>query len=560
VVTTNNLISREFEMRVTALVAFAGFFLHAQQPVLAQTSRPAAPVVTAGANLKEITFDWDPVPGAYTYRLYEKKTAWAEFTPVGDRIPGSRTRAGVFVAAHLFDWNATRYAVAACNAAGCTRSAPVDPGPLMLDVIGYFKASNTELVTPAGFPDLFGVAMEMSSDGSTLVVHASGESSSASGVNGDQFNNDSERSGAVYVYRRDGRRWRQEAYLKDLVDAPTMVFGRYLAISGDGSWIAASGANETVDGAPRAGRVYLFHRGTDGTWTLQSILTRPQVQANRNFGVSLDMSEDGTLLKVGGAVSPLDEFTPPESELHFFERDGTSWQHSETMPTFFPHYFCNSRLSSDGLTLIAHCISVNGLGDPAQRMVTLKRIGGAWVRVHDLAMADNLGFQPVALDHHATRMALIEGRGRAANVVLHRWDGSAWVRELVLPPPATEAGEETAWGRTVQFSRNGRMVAISDSQSRIAGAGVMKPYARGTSSQGAVLVYQRAWERAPWRLRSVLKAPNPGNGDLFGGSVDMSGDGKYLAVGAASEDSNARGIDGDRNNNASGQSGAVYLY
>jgi hypothetical protein len=231
------------------------------------------------------------------------------------------------------------------------------------------------------------------------------------------------------------------------------------------------------------------------------------------------------------------------------------------MPAFFPGYECsNSRLSGDGLTLIAVCIAVNGLATPTFRMVTLKRTGGAWVQVHDLAMADNLGFQPVALDHHATRMALIEGRGRSANVVLHRWDGSAWVRELVLPPPATAAGEENSWGRTVKFSRNGRMVAISDPQSRIAGAGVMKPYARGTSPQGAVLVYQRAWDRAPWRLRSALKAPNPGDGDRFGGSVDMSGDGKYLAVGAASEDSNARGIDGNQENNASEQSGAVYLY
>jgi hypothetical protein len=559
--TTNNLISTELDMRVVALVAFAGTFLHAQQPVLAQTSRPAAPVVTAGANLKEITFDWDPVPGAYTYWLLAKNTAWAPFTTVGDRIPGSRTRAAVFVAAHLYDWDATRYAVEACNAAGCTRSATIDPRPFMLDSIGYFKASNTEPVTLPGGSDNFGIVLAMSSDGSTLVVNAQGESSSASGVNGDQSNNDSPFSGALYVFRRDGRQWRQEAYLKDLVNASQVTFGRAVAISGDGSWIAASGSRETVDGMAWAGRVYLFHRGTDGTWTRQSILTRPQVRQNHGFGVTLDISEDGTLLKVGGAVSPMDEFEAPDSEIHFFEREGTSWRHSETMPAFFPAYECsNSRLSGDGLTLIAVCVNVNGIGTPAFRMVTLKRTGGAWVQVHDLAMADNLGFQPVALDHHATRMALIEGRDRASNVVLHRWDGSAWVREIALPPPATQAQEATAWGRTVKFSRNGKMVAISDFQSRIAGAGVMKTYTRGTSPQGAVLFYEREWDRAPWRLRSVLKAPNPEHEDGFGVSVDMSGNGKYLAVGALWEDSNARGIDGDRNNNASEQSGAVYLY
>jgi hypothetical protein len=104
------------------------------------------------------------------------------------------------------------------------------------------------------------------------------------------------------------------------------------------------------------------------------------------------------------------------------------------------------------------------------------------------------------------------------------------------------------------------MVAISGPWSQIAGAGVLKTHTSGTSPQGAVLVYERSWERAPWRLRSVLKAPNPDAEDGFGLSLAMSGSGRYLAVGAPNEDSNARGIDGNRSNNSSGQSGAVYLY
>jgi hypothetical protein len=192
-------------------------------------------------------------------------------------------------------------------------------------------------------------------------------------------------------------------------------------------------------------------------------------------------------------------------------------------------------------------------------MVTFKRTGGAWVPVQDLPMAISHGYHPMALDHHATRMALLEGTGRA-RVVLHRWEGSAWVREIELPPPATEAGEPTAWGRTVKFSRNGKMVAIADFNSRIAGVGVMTTYTRGTSRDGAVFIYHRAWSRAPWRLRSVLKAPNAESDDGFGTSLDMSGTGGFLAVSASAEDSNARGIDGDRDNNESLSAGAVYLY
>lgn len=217
-------------------------------------------------------------------------------------------------------------------------------------------------------------------------------------------------------------------------------------------------------------------------------------------------------------------------------------------------------MSGDGSTLIVYCRPANDRipRDP-DRMVTLKRTAGAWVPVHDLPMGRSHGFHPMALDHHATRMALLEGTGRS-RVILHRWDGSAWVREIELPPPATEAGEPTAWGRTVKFSRNGKKVAIPDFFSRIAGAGVMRTYTRGPSPQGAVFIYQREWDRAPWRLRSVIKAPNPERDDGFGMSVDMGANGGYLAVSAPWEDSSARGIDGDRDNNESFQAGAVYLY
>lgn len=553
-------------MRISARALCAGLLLLVHLPVHAQTSPPAAPVVTAGANLKELIFDWDPVPGAHTYWLLERKNLGEAFTRIGDRISSPRTRAAVFVAAHLFDWDSTRYAVAACNTAGCTRSTPIDPKPLMLDVIGYVKASNTEPVMPPGnFRDNFGVVTVMSSDGTTLAVAAQGESSNASGVNGDQFNNDSEFSGAVYVYRREGRHWRQEAYLKDLVDATFMGFGssgggsmKALAISGDGTWLAVGARLETVNGQGAAGRVYLFHRDASGTWTVHSVLAAPAPAASNFFGDSLNMSEDGTLLKVS-VLLPSNGIAQTTSEIHFFERSGMTWTHADTLPTLFADWDCRqSGMSGDGLTLIVLCHNEQIFGD---RLVTLKRIGGAWVRVHEMTLGPNGVNQPMAMDHHATRMALVEGAD-TLSVILHSWSGSEWVREVALPAPAAVPGEGTTWGFPVEFSRDGRVVAIADIFSRVAGFGVLKTITRGTTAQGAVLVYRRAPDRPVWRLRSVLKAPNAEEGreDGFGVSVAMSGNAKHLAIGALWEDSNARGIDGDRTNNDSNDAGAVYLY
>ena len=60
------------------------------------------------------------------------------------------------------------------------------------------KASNTEAA------DLFGASISLSTDGKTLAVGAvgdvSGESSAATGINGNQSDNSAPAAGAVYLY------------------------------------------------------------------------------------------------------------------------------------------------------------------------------------------------------------------------------------------------------------------------------------------------------------------------------------------------------------------------
>jgi hypothetical protein len=58
----------------------------------------------------------------------------------------------------------------------------------------YIKASNTDA------NDFFGGALSLSGDGSTLAVGASGESSGATGIGGNQASNSAWSAGAVYVF------------------------------------------------------------------------------------------------------------------------------------------------------------------------------------------------------------------------------------------------------------------------------------------------------------------------------------------------------------------------
>ena len=72
----------------------------------------------------------------------------------------------------------------------------------------YVKASNTTLGAH------FGSSVTLSADGNTMIVGSSGERSNATGVNGNQADNNASVAGAAYVFVRSGTTWTQQAYLK----------------------------------------------------------------------------------------------------------------------------------------------------------------------------------------------------------------------------------------------------------------------------------------------------------------------------------------------------------
>jgi hypothetical protein len=129
----------------------------------------------------------------------------------------------------------------------------------------YLKASNT------GAGDKFGSRVALSGDGSTLPVGAREEDSNATGVNGTQADNSASASGAVYVFTRTGSTWAQQVYVKASNTGADDGFGWSVALSGDGSTLAAGApfedsnvtgvnGNQADNTASFAGAVYVFTR------------------------------------------------------------------------------------------------------------------------------------------------------------------------------------------------------------------------------------------------------------------------------------------------------------
>ena len=102
----------------------------------------------------------------------------------------------------------------------------------------YIKASNAD----AG--DQFGWSVALNHDGNTLAVGAQSEASGATGINGNQADNEAADAGATYVYVRRGSTWTQQAYIKASNAQGGDRFGFCAALSGDGNTLAVCGYDE----------------------------------------------------------------------------------------------------------------------------------------------------------------------------------------------------------------------------------------------------------------------------------------------------------------------------
>jgi len=161
----------------------------------------------------------------------------------------------------------------------------------------YIKASNS------GRGDLLGHSVAL--DAETLAVGAPGEDSSATGVNGDQSDDNVVDSGAVYVFRRAGATWAQEAYIKASNSGAHDYFGWSVALGEDrlavgadyeDSGAAGLGGNQDDNEAATSGAVYLFARS--GTaWLQQAHLKASNTDAGDLFGHAVAL--DGGALAVG---------------------------------------------------------------------------------------------------------------------------------------------------------------------------------------------------------------------------------------------------------------------
>lgn len=233
----------------------------------------------------------------------------------------------------------------------------------------YIKSSNSNLV------DSFGFSVSLDSDGTTLLVGAPGESSSAQSINGDETDNTGSLSGAAYVFELQNNQWAQTAYLKSTNSDKLDSFGYDVALSEDGltavvgspgedSNATSVNGNEMDNSSDNSGAAYVFvHNGT--TWTQDSYLKASNSDSEDQFGHSVDVNSDGTVIAIGAFNEASDsEINGNESDnsasgagaAYLFYKSQAGWQQEDYIKAVnsdaSDHFGSDVQLSSNGKALV----------------------------------------------------------------------------------------------------------------------------------------------------------------------------------------------------------------
>ncbi len=339
--------------------------------------KSAATVNLTFPAIKTFRFTWTDVSDASFYRLLENADGSSGFSQIGGDIVSTTQIFDHVVPLHA-RVNA-QYILQSCNAEGCTDSATTSLADTLVDSIGYFKASNSDM------NDRFGSAVSLSADGNTLAVGAPRESSDSIGV-GSTPNENALNAGAVYVFSRTASTWTEQAYIKASNSDEGDEFGFAVSLSADGNTLAVGAYLEDSDSigvgstpnenTSSAGAVYVFSR-TASTWSEQAYIKASNSDGFDQFGLAVSLSADGNTLVVGAPSENSDSIgvgsTPNESATNA----GAAYVFSRTASTWAEQAYIKASdintndffglavsLSADGntLTIGAHQEDGNGTG------------------------------------------------------------------------------------------------------------------------------------------------------------------------------------------------------
>lgn len=492
----------------------------------------------------------------------------------------------------------------------------------------YLKASNTEQPSDGVTGRVpnpnsrFGYQVALSTDGNTLAVSAINEDSVSIGVNCEPHNLTYSSStanssisqgyvtksantdiGAVYVFKRIGTQWSQQAYIKPLLAYDysniEIAFGYSLALSGDGKTLAVgtsvdgiygsgivstnvassdsstsfkcldfssssssstssstttssssstssssnSSSSSSIAGGPNSGAVYIYTLRESG-WIEQAFVKASDAEKADYFGASLALSYSGDALVVGA---------PGEDSKDASANNDTIIIQDVTYALDNGGVYVFERSGNVWTQSTKLKPSFAQVNQAFGASVALSNDGQTLAVGTPGDKTKAGGINPDGTNYDPSDDAL----HNSGAVYIFAKAEATWSQQAYLKTTNLVQGYQ--FGNVVSLSGNGNVLAVGAWFDPSQATGINGDNLdSGAKNAGAAYIFARTG--STWAQKSYVKAPNTNAEDRFGHAIKLDDSGDSLVVGAHRESSNAVGINGDRANNASAAAGAAYLY
>lgn len=478
----------------------------------------------------------------------------------------------------------------------------------------YLKASNTEQpsVNPSRFfpNDRFGYKVAISDDGNTLAVSAIHEDSPSYGVNCNQANyertiyttvvssssNSSSNSssssslgtndvaiigfgfnmGAVYVFKRTGQVWEQDAYIKPsftqtYVDLDhELLFGESLAISGDGKTIAVGTTTDlfqsidtfNIDNFSNSSQACLDYSALDPITTISSSSTSISGSSLSSSSSSSSISSSSSFnssVKIRGGLYSGAVFTftkindnwQPEA---FIKASNAEGEIQRNMGSGLQQvdsgdlFGASIALSKDGNWLV--------VGAPGEDSGSIGVNGTNQENTCYYITKD-----PFKYDDDCSKFLRESKRlNNGAAYLFNRTNGD-WAQTHYLKPATRIPG--SAFGTSVDIADDASTVAVGAigdySKAGIVNNSTLEEsFDLNIANSGAAYIFVRTENQ--WTQQAFLKPEVKLENYAFGIEVKLSANGDVLAVGSQFESSNAIGINGNPGNTEATGAGAMHIF
>lgn len=302
-------------------------------------------------------------------------------------------------------------------------------------------------------------------------------------------------------------------------------FGQKVALSVDGRRVAIAAPSDDT-GASSAGSVFVFNAETGA---LISTLRNPEATANDFFGSQLSISGDGSRVAVG-----------VQNEANPIAGAGTAYIFNAITGAVvatirnpsgetYSYFGAAVALSGDGTVVAVAAPSRDQSATDSGVVYILNASTGAAIVTIPNPEPGNYDFfgTYVSLSYNGLRVAVNSyeddtGASNAGSVFVFNASTGALVSTIRNP----EATIDDRFGE-VSLSSDGARVAVG-----VGGDDY------GDSNAGSVYIYNATTSTGT--LTATIRNPSPAASDFFG-TISLSADGKWIAVGATGDDTGESG-------------------